>query len=219
DLQSGRDVVVLAAISGGVLVILLIISAATVRSIVVPIRQFMLTTERLAGGDDTARFSRGGIKELDALAVSFNRMADSLVDARAVTRKHQGELESRVDERTRQLQYLAEHDPLTGLPNRRQLVAQLDRSLHRAARERQRVAVFFVDLDNFKNINDSMGHAFGDQVLTGVAQRLREAAGPSGFAARLGGDEFTVIHEITGDDSAITEAGNNLMRAFQQPLS
>ncbi len=209
----------IASISGLVLLILFVISVATVRSIVIPIRQFMTTTERLASGDDTARFTRGGIKELDALAVSFNRMAASLADARSVTREYQGELESRVDERTRQLQHLAEHDPLTGLPNRRHLVAHLDAALHKAARTGQRVAVFFLDLDNFKNINDSMGHGFGDHVLKGVAERLREAAAPAGFAARIGGDEFTVVHENAGARADVSEAGNALVRAFQKPLS
>ena len=208
----------IASISGLVLLILFVISVATVRSIVIPIRQFMTTTERLASGDDTARFTRGGIKELDALAVSFNRMAASLADARSVTREYQGELESRVDERTRQLQHLAEHDPLTGLPNRRHLVAHLDAALHKAARTGQRVAVFFLDLDNFKNINDSMGHGFGDHVLKGVAERLREAAAPAGFAARIGGDEFTVVHENAGARADVSEVGNALVRAFQKPL-
>jgi diguanylate cyclase (GGDEF)-like protein len=211
--------VLIASISALVLLILLVISVATVRSIVIPIRQFMTTTERLARGDDAARFTRGGIKELDALAASFNRMAASLADARTVTREYQGELESRVDERTRQLQHLAEHDPLTGLPNRRHLVAHLDASLQEAARSGQRVAVFFLDLDNFKNINDSMGHAFGDRVLKGVAERLREAAGPFGFAARIGGDEFTVIQEKAGARADVSEVGNALVRAFQKPLS
>jgi diguanylate cyclase (GGDEF)-like protein len=209
----------IASISGLVLLILFVISVATVRSIVIPIRQFMTTTERLASGDESARFTRGGIKELDALAISFNRMAESLADARMVTREYQNALESRVDERTRQLQHLAEHDPLTGLPNRRHLVAHLNASLQRAARSSQRVAVFFLDLDNFKNINDSKGHAFGDLVLKGVAQRLREAAGPAGFAARIGGDEFTVVHENAGGRAEVSEVGNALVRAFQKPLS
>jgi diguanylate cyclase (GGDEF)-like protein len=79
--------------------------------------------------------------------------------------------------------------------------------------------VFFLDLDNFKNINDSMGHAFGDLVLKGVAERLREAAAPTGFAARIGGDEFTVIQEKAGTRADVSEVGNALVRAFQKPLS
>jgi diguanylate cyclase (GGDEF)-like protein len=214
-----HDAPLIAAISGAVLIVLLVISIATVRSIVRPIRQFMRTTARIARGDDAARFARGGIKELDDLAVAFNRMAVSLAEARAITREHQGQLESRVDERTRQLQHLAEHDPLTGLPNRRQLVAHLESSLRRAAVTGARVAVFFIDLDNFKNINDSMGHAFGDVVLNSVARRLREAAGEDGFAARLGGDEFTVVLENAGGRAEVAELGNALVRAFQTPLN
>ena len=115
-----HDGALLATISATVLLILLVISVTIVRSIVVPIRQFMATTDRLASGDEAARFARGGIKELDALATSFNRMAESLAEAREINREYQNVLESRVDERTRQLQHLAEHDPLTGLANPRQ---------------------------------------------------------------------------------------------------
>ena len=120
-------------------------------------------------------------------------MADSLAAAQATTLEYQGQLEARVDERTRQLQHLAEHDSLTGLPNRRQLLSYLNVSLKNAARDGTQVGVFFLDLDNFKNINDSMGHAFGDRVLEAIAEQLRTTAGPTGFAARLGGDEFTVV--------------------------
>jgi diguanylate cyclase (GGDEF)-like protein len=208
----------LAAISGTVLLILLVISVSTVRSVVVPLRQFMATTDRIAAGDEDARFARGVIKELDALAVSFNRMAQSLAEARATNRQYQDALESRVDERTRKLRHLAEHDPLTGLPNRRQLVAHLNAALQRAADSNTRMAVFFIDLDNFKNINDSMGHSFGDLVLRGAAQRLREAAGGCGFAARLGGDEFTVVQENAVDLASVSDFGAELVRAFQKPL-
>ncbi|MDB6043873.1 MAG: hypothetical protein JWM63_2424 [Gammaproteobacteria bacterium] len=212
----GRKVI--GSISAAVLFVLLVISIATVRSIVVPIRQFMITTERLASGDSDARFARGGIKELDALAVSFNQMAAALAHARAITHEYQGQLEVRVDERTRQLQHLAEHDPLTGLPNRRQLVSYLNASLQNAARTGTQVAVFFLDLDNFKNINDSVGHAFGDLVLKGIAQRLLEATRPGGFAARLGGDEFTVIYETGAGCDDVSNAGGELVHAFQKPL-
>jgi diguanylate cyclase (GGDEF)-like protein len=214
--NSGR--IIIAVISAAVLLLLLLISVATVRSIVGPIRKFMLTTARLANGDADARVDRGGIKELDTLAQSFNQMADKLAAAQATTLEYQGQLEARVDERTRQLQHLAEHDPLTGLPNRRQLLSYLNISLKNAARDGTLVGVFFLDLDNFKNINDSMGHAFGDLVLQGIAQRLRDATELGGFAARLGGDEFTVIQERVGSVEEVARVGGALVCAFQKPL-
>ena len=214
--NSGR--LIIAVISAAVLVLLLLISVATVRSIMGPIRRFMNTTRRLANGDANARVGRGGIRELDTLAQSFNEMADKLAAAQATTLEYQGQLEARVDERTRQLQHLAEHDPLTGLPNRRQLLSYLNISLKNAARDGTQVGVFFLDLDNFKNINDSMGHAFGDLVLQGIAQRLREATELGGFAARLGGDEFTVIQERVASVDDVARAGGALVCAFQKPL-
>ena len=216
--RRGNERTIIAVISAAVLVLLLVISVATVRSIVGPIRKFMITTARLASGDAAARVARGGIKELDTLALSFNQMADKLAAAQATTLEYQGQLEARVDERTRQLQHLAEHDSLTGLPNRRQLLSYLNISLKNAARDATQVGVFFIDLDNFKNINDSMGHAFGDLVLQGIAQRLREATELGGFAARLGGDEFTVIQERAGSVEEIARAGGALVCAFQKPL-
>jgi diguanylate cyclase (GGDEF)-like protein len=214
--NSGR--LIIAVISAAVLVLLLLISVATVRSISGPIRKFMRTTARLANGDAKARVERGGIKELDTLAQSFNEMADKLAAAQATTLEYQGQLEARVDERTRQLQHLAEHDPLTGLPNRRQLLSYLNISIKNAAHDGTQVGVFFLDLDNFKNINDSMGHAFGDLVLQGIAQRLRDATELGGFAARLGGDEFTVVLERAGSVEEVARVGGALVCAFQKPL-
>jgi diguanylate cyclase (GGDEF)-like protein len=216
--RRGSERMIIAVISAAVLLLLLLISIATVRSIAAPIRKFMITTEQLANGDADARVTRGGIKELDTLALAFNQMADKLAIAQATTFEYQGQLEARVDERTRQLQHLAEHDSLTGLPNRRQLLSYLNVSIKNAARDSTQVGVFFLDLDNFKNINDSMGHAFGDLVLQGIAQRLREATELGGFAARLGGDEFTVIQERAGSVEEIARAGGALVCAFQKPL-
>jgi len=216
--HGGNERTIIGVISAAVMLLLLFISVATVRSIAAPIRTFMATTARLANGDIDARVARGGLKELDGLALSFNQMADRLAAAQATTLEYQGHLEARVDERTRQLQHLAEHDSLTGLPNRRQLLSYLNISLKNAARDNTLVGVFFLDLDNFKNINDSMGHAFGDLVLQGIAERLRQATELGGFAARLGGDEFTVILERAGSVEEIARAGGALVCAFQKPL-
>ncbi len=194
------------------------VSIVTVRSLAAPVRQFMSTLARLTSGDADSRFVSSGIEEFDVIAAAFNDMADKLAAAHALAKEYQTQLEVRVDERTRQLQYLAEHDPLTGLPNRRQLLTYLGAAIKTAPTQSQ-VAVFFLDLDNFKNINDSMGHAFGDLVLKGISHRLREATGgPGGFASRLGGDEFTVIYETPAGMADIARVGSELVSAFQRPM-
>ena len=207
-----------AALSVGVLLLLLAISISTITSIVRPIRRLMAATRQVSAGH-TVQVPRGGIRELDALGVAFNDMATQLATATASALAYQEQLEERVSERTRALQYLAEHDPLTQLPNRRHLSVHLDAAIRGAAATAGRVGVFFLDLDNFKNVNDSMGHGYGDRVLQSVAQRLREAVASFGFAARLGGDEFTVVYAGAPDPDAIFDAGSVIFRAFQTPLS
>ncbi len=212
-----KDVALIFWVSAGVLVLLLWISIRTVMSVVVPVRRLRIATRRLAAGA-AVQVDRGGIRELDDLALSFNQMAEELTRAQAVLRGNQQQLEATVDLRTRELQHLAEHDPLTQLPNRRQLFTHLTAAIARAEASSSSVIVFFVDLDNFKNINDSVGHAFGDRVLNTIAERLRNRAGSAGFAARLGGDEFTIVFEGVVNSEAITRIGWDLIQAFQQPV-
>jgi diguanylate cyclase (GGDEF)-like protein len=216
--EEKTDRSVVAWISIAVLLLLLWISIATVRSVVLPVRRLIQASEKLAAGEPCTRVPRGGIKELDSLAVAFNNMAERLCDAQTAALDAHHQLEEKVAERTRQLQELAEVDPLTGLPNRRHLFQLLNASLERASQTSRRVGVLFLDVDNFKNINDSIGHSFGDRVLRGIAQRLQSAAQPLGFAARLGGDEFTVICEDVNDLEQIRTASEQIIRAFQTPI-
>jgi diguanylate cyclase (GGDEF)-like protein/PAS domain S-box-containing protein len=110
-----------------------------------------------------------------------------------------------------QLAYLAYHDPLTGLSNRTAFTATLDASLAGHGRERGDLAVLFLDLDNFKIVNDSLGHQAGDQLLAEVAGRLRACLAPEDVAARMGGDEFTILMEkVSGAHVAIGVAGRIL---------
>ena len=109
------------------------------------------------------------------------------------------------------LAYAATHDSLTGLPNRTLLVDRLEQALGRAARHPSSVAVLFLDLDDFKVVNDSLGHAAGDQILSIVGQRLAAALRPGDTVARFGGDEFVVLCEdLAGPDDAIAVAGRVL---------
>jgi diguanylate cyclase (GGDEF)-like protein/PAS domain S-box-containing protein len=100
------------------------------------------------------------------------------------------------------LAHQAVHDPLTGLPNRTQFLDRLRQALERAAGTHRQIAVFFLDLDHFKVVNDSLGHAAGDRLLITIADRLRGMSRANGSVARFGGDEFTVLCEITDEVEA-----------------
>ncbi|MDQ3752763.1 MAG: EAL domain-containing protein [Actinomycetota bacterium] len=111
------------------------------------------------------------------------------------------------------------HDPLTGLPNRNLFIDRLSVALARLERSSNEIAVLFMDLDRFKRVNDSMGHAAGDRFLRAVATRLKESVRPGDSAARIGGDEFTILCEdVRGGEGAIAIAGR-ITEAMARPFS
>ncbi|HEY0686839.1 MAG TPA: EAL domain-containing protein [Steroidobacter sp.] len=202
------------------LILLLVIAFATVTGVTAPVRRLTEATRRLAGGAVRTRVLRGGVRELDTLAEAFNQMAEQLQQAQNAVRVHQLELEARVAERTQELNHLAHHDPLTDLPNRRHLLAHLEDAIDRARLRGTRIALLFIDLDNFKTINDSMGHAFGDRVLQAVSERLRmNSLFSRSFSARLGGDEFTVVCEEVNQLGDVERLSRSVLEEFQRSLS
>ena len=108
---------------------------------------------------------------------------------------------------------MATHDHLTGLPNRVLFNEELQRALARAERHTRPVTLFFMDLDRFKNINDTLGHQFGDRVLQEAAKRLAGCVREGDIIARLGGDEFVLLVEELGDPAALTEIAKKLLAA------
>ena len=142
-----------------------------------------------------------GVSALDAhTAAHSTRMADTLQFA------------------NEQLRTMALHDRLTGLPNRMLLDDRMDQALNRAHRSRSSFALMFVDLDNFKPVNDTYGHRIGDDVLKGAAKRLLGAVRKSDTVARTGGDEFVVVlHEIKdGKDAAVV--GGKIIDEITRPF-
>jgi diguanylate cyclase (GGDEF)-like protein/PAS domain S-box-containing protein len=112
----------------------------------------------------------------------------------------------------------ASHDPLTGLPNRTQLQQRLARYLQRARHSGKRIAVLYVDLDGFKAINDSLGHAAGDEYLITLARRMEDCVRPGDLVARLGGDEFVILLDMVQDETSSMRAAERLQRSLQVPF-
>ena len=147
-------------------------------------------------------------------SIHTNLLADPDVRAVVVTTRDvtsQKELEA-------QLQHNAFHDALTGLANRALFADRLDHALARTDRLADPVAVLFVDLDDFKAVNDASGHTAGDELLVAVAERLRRTLRPSDTIARLGGDEFAVLIEDAAEPGRPEAAAQRLLAALAEPF-
>ncbi|HEX8834434.1 MAG TPA: EAL domain-containing protein [Abditibacteriaceae bacterium] len=117
-----------------------------------------------------------------------------------------------------QLAYSAQHDALTGLPNRVLFADRLEQALHSSARRNEQAAVMFLDLDGFKQVNDTLGHHFGDELLQQVAQRLKQAVRATDTVSRMGGDEFTVILTDLTDTLHTDQIALKLLKAIEAPF-
>ncbi len=117
-----------------------------------------------------------------------------------------------------QTQHEALHDPLTGLPNRNLFLDRLQHALSTAARRETSIAVLFLDLDQFKIVNDSLGHAAGDELLAAVAPRIEQALRPGDTVARFGGDEFAVLAEDIGNERGATRIAERIAEVLSRPF-
>ncbi len=115
------------------------------------------------------------------------------------------------------IQHLAHHDPLTGLSNRFSLLARLEQAMADCQRGDEILALLFLDLDRFKNINDSLGHHVGDQLLVKVAGRLSRSVRASDVVARLGGDEFVVVLQGVIDVTMVAHIADKLLHTLSEP--
>jgi len=117
-----------------------------------------------------------------------------------------------------QIKHLAYHDTLTGLPNRALFADRFNQAILRARRNKTKVALLFMDLNRFKEVNDTLGHKTGDLLLKATAARLSESVRKSDTVARMGGDEFTVLLEGLSSQEEASELAQKIRRAFEKPV-
>jgi len=161
-----------------------------------PLRESAREMRRMADGETELRpLPIAHDDEVGAMVAGFNYLLEQL-------RRREGELREREAQMTRK----AHHDPLTGLPNRTMFNQSLQQEIAFTGEAGNAFVLMFLDLDGFKPVNDSYGHAAGDEVLRQVATRLKDAVRPVDIVARLGGDEFVII-AITGMDDPRAAAG------------
>ncbi|MBI2396548.1 MAG: EAL domain-containing protein [Xanthomonadales bacterium] len=149
---------------------------------------------------------RGKVVETDPATGQVTRIAGTLKNDQARKEVEQALLQ------------LAKYDPLTGLPNRAMFLERLHAALLQARRHGTQLALLFVDLDRFKHVNDSLGHAVGDGLLKEVGQRLRHRLREGDLVARLGGDEFTIMLEGIQGAHEVAALANLLLQVFAQPV-
>ncbi|MEA2615892.1 MAG: hypothetical protein QOE72_1675 [Chloroflexota bacterium] len=183
---------------------------------------FTLAMEALAQGElgraratlDVEPVVVRGRDEIGALATSFNTMLGELSRATVALDSARDQLQRQRDH----LEQLAFHDPLTNLPNRSLFGDRARNAVHRLSGQESQVAVLLLDLDNFKTVNDSLGHAAGDRLLIEVAERLRTVVRPGDTTARLGGDEFAMLLvDLSGRDDALL-AAERILDTFRRPF-
>jgi diguanylate cyclase (GGDEF)-like protein len=146
-----------------------------------------------------------------SLNVTLVRMCESFESERQSA-------DEELEQRQRELAFLATHDALTGLPNRTLILDRVEQLMMRARREKTPLAALFIDLDNFKAINDSLGHAAGDELLQAVASRLTAIVRESDAVGRLGGDEFVVIASELSFAVGPELIAERLLEALDQPF-
>ena len=154
--------------------------------------------------------------EITATAMQVESQTFVCVVARDITVRRKAERQRLLDRR--RLARLAHHDALTGLPNRLYLQQRLPKLIAMADRDRSLIALLYVDLDHFKDINDSLGHSSGDRLLASVAKRLRAAVAAGDMVVRMGGDEFIVIAQGLPAVSAVDYIARRIQETLSQQI-
>jgi diguanylate cyclase (GGDEF)-like protein len=190
----------------GALIIAMLISIkiAYRYSIGIPLRNLTCAIVKYDQEGEHEPVPYSGNDELSTVIETYNRMQQIQQDVNSKLQSYHVHLENEVRERTSELEYHANHDPLTKLINRRKFNQILHEASIKIERDGLKFAIFYIDLDQFKLVNDSCGHTAGDQLLVEVSNLLKQQLRPKDCIARLGGDEFAVlINQCTQEHAVI----------------
>ena len=191
----------------GLCIACVLLATLVARAVTRPINSMSAAVQRFAYEHQASTLASDRQDEIGVLARSFNQMQDEIRQQLTALQDSREELE-----------HLARHDALTGLPNRRAFQERLDQALARAQRSGERFALLFIDVDNFKNINDRWGHEGGDAVLKIVALRLDATTRKADAVARMGGDEFVVLLDNPAHRDDITNIAEKLLASVRSPI-
>lgn len=184
-----------------------LIAVVLARALSRPLEQIVQAIRDFGQGQSVGRLPLERRDEIGMLAHSIDEMQHQI----------RGQF-ANLAQKQEALDRLASHDTLTGLPNRRLFFDRLHQALARAKRNQTHLALLYIDLDNFKDINDSLGHAAGDAVLCAVGQRLSQLVREADTVARLGGDEFIVLLDGAEDERATELVLQRVREALSRPV-
>lgn len=172
-----------------------------------PIKKLMEQISRIKNGDYTDSSIIKTADELEEISENINMLAVAVANRESSLKASQNQLE-----------YLSTHDELTGLLNRRSFSIKLEYALQKAERNKSKVAVLFLDLDEFKQVNDTLGHTIGDKLLEAVAHRLESSLRESDILARVGGDEFNIFVDGFKSITELQLFAQKLLDEFEEPF-
>lgn len=207
------------------LIAALLLSSVTQNIITRPITELASTARKITRTRNyKLRVRNRSQDEIGSLATDFNRMLEQIQTRENELQEARQLLENKVRQRTaellrltEQLEHQAFHDNLTGLPNRSTFDDKLNTAISYANRQDEHLAVMFLDLDRFKDINDTLGHDMGDQLLIELSSRLKKCLRGSDTLARFGGDEFAVLTLNTSQNHA-ADIATKLIDEIKQPV-
>ncbi len=188
------------ALSSGALLVAIVAASFFARGVTRPLRRLAEAAQRIGRGDYVTPVGVAQGDEIGQLAAAFDGMRTG------------------ISQREEQIRFQASHDALTGLPNRVLFLDRLGLEIAQARRRGSLVGMVMMDLDRFKEINDTLGHNFGDDLLAEVARRLEQARRAGDTVARLGGDEFAVMFEVADARGAL-EVATRVGRVLDEPIT